>query len=75
MLDEGGCVVLASVPLGEALAKGDVVDVVERAVRAGEARVVVVGTRWYEHLASSDGVVRALPIELRSSASPRTSPR
>jgi uncharacterized protein YbaA (DUF1428 family) len=63
MLDEGGCAVLASAPLGEALAKGDV-DVVERAVRAGEARVVVVGHAVYEHLASSDGVVRALPVEL-----------
>ncbi len=61
MLDEGGCGVLTARPLDEALARGDL-DAVARAVRDGAARVVVVGHAVYEHLVSSDAVVRALPV-------------
>jgi hypothetical protein len=61
MLDEGGCGILTTRPLDAPVARGDV-DAVEAAVRDGEARVVVLGHAVYEHLVSSDAVVRALAV-------------
>lgn len=71
MLDEGGCSVLTTRPLDDAVARGDA-DAVEAAVRAGEARVVVVGHAVYEHLVSSASVVRALAVVLPVDALPAT---
>jgi len=71
LLDEGGCGILTTRPLDAPVARGDV-DAVEAAVRAGEARVVVVGHAVYEHMVSSDAVVRALAVVLPVAALPAT---
>lgn len=71
MLDEGGCGILTTRPLDAPIAGGDV-DAVEAAVRAGEARVVVVGHAVYEHMVSSPTVVRALAVVVPASELPAT---
>lgn len=73
MLDEGGCAVVSTAPLDDALATGDA-DRVARAVADGVARVVVFGHAVYEHLVSSEAVVRALPLAVPAASLPRSPP-